>query len=92
MALINTRSNFWFCMRTNRGYMGDDERAQRIQRHYWEREQKYREGPSSEDVWKVRKEPVDGAFRGSWVELDKILEEQSREKRVREAQERERTG
>lgn len=33
-----------------------------IQEHYRQRDAKYKLGPSSEDVWQVRTEPVEGAF------------------------------
>ena len=51
---------FWFCMR-NKSY-GDDEKARRIQDLYRSRAVKYKVGPSSEDVWEVRKEPLQDAF------------------------------
>ena len=51
---------FWFCMR-NKSY-GDAERARRVQSFYRGRAAKYKVGPSSEDVWEVRREPVEGAF------------------------------
>ncbi|MCJ1357309.1 MAG: hypothetical protein MMC33_007305 [Icmadophila ericetorum] len=57
--------NFWFCMRTNRGMMTEEERKIRIQAHYREKDKKYRVGPSSEDIWRLREERVDGAFEGN---------------------------
>ncbi|MCJ1439919.1 MAG: hypothetical protein MMC23_000400 [Stictis urceolatum] len=57
-------SDFWFCMRTNRGYMSEEERGKRIKQFYWEKERRYREGPSSEDVWEMRGERLKGAFGG----------------------------
>ncbi|KAI9816361.1 MAG: hypothetical protein M1832_005118 [Thelocarpon impressellum] len=51
---------FWFCMRT-KSYP-DDEKARRIQAFYRGRAGRYKVGPSSEDVWEVRREPVEGAF------------------------------
>ena len=53
-------SAFWFCRRT-KSY-ADDQRAGRIRDFYRARAVKYKIGPSSEDVWQVRKEPVLGAF------------------------------
>ncbi|KAB2579541.1 hypothetical protein BFW01_g6275 [Lasiodiplodia theobromae] len=46
-------SDFWFCMRT-RSY-GDAEKARLISERYEQKEAKYRSGPSSEDIWDVRK-------------------------------------
>ncbi|MCJ1387163.1 hypothetical protein MMC18_000003 [Xylographa bjoerkii] len=69
-------SNFWFCMRTNRGTMGEEERKRRIQKHYEGRAEKYKVGPSSEDVWEVREEIVEGAFEG---DLEAVEEEMRRE-------------
>ncbi|KAL8899002.1 MAG: hypothetical protein Q9207_006417 [Kuettlingeria erythrocarpa] len=34
-------SQFWFCMKTNKGFLGDQERESRIQNHYRLREKKY---------------------------------------------------
>ncbi|KAK7547665.1 hypothetical protein IWX49DRAFT_578859 [Phyllosticta citricarpa] len=45
--------DFWFCMRT-RGY-GDDERAKAITAHFAAKEKRYREMPSSEDIWEQRR-------------------------------------
>ncbi|KAL8947446.1 MAG: hypothetical protein Q9222_006274 [Ikaeria aurantiellina] len=66
-------SNFWFCMRTNRGFLGDEERQSRIREHYKLREMKYKVGPSSEDVWKPRTRMVEGAFERS-LEADERAE------------------
>ena len=52
---------FWFCMRT-RSHT-DLDRQHRIRAFYRERAAKYKVGPSSEDVWSVRTEPVVGAFQ-----------------------------
>ncbi|KAI4275033.1 MAG: hypothetical protein L6R38_005972 [Xanthoria sp. 2 TBL-2021] len=67
---------FWFCMKTNRGFLGDEEREKRVREHYKLREMKYRVGPSSEDVWKPRTRMVEGAF-------DRSLEEDERVERER---------
>ena len=56
--------NFWFCMRTNRGVMGEEERKRRIQDHYRGRDTKYENGPSSEDIWRLREVRIEGAFEG----------------------------
>ncbi|KAI4169282.1 MAG: hypothetical protein LQ343_005780 [Gyalolechia ehrenbergii] len=66
---------FWFCMRTNRGFLGDKERGSRIQDHYKLREMKYRVGTSSEDVWKPRTRMVESAFDGD-LEADERAEKE----------------
>lgn len=66
-------SNFWFCMRTNRGMIGEEERKKRIRMHYMGRAGKYRSGPSSEDVWSVREERVEGAFEGDFEALEREM-------------------
>ncbi|KAI9813989.1 MAG: hypothetical protein M1827_003453 [Pycnora praestabilis] len=53
-------SQFWFCMRTKS--QPDDKRKAMIHEHYRQRAVKYKVGPSSEDIWKLRKEPIEGAF------------------------------
>lgn len=35
-----------------------------------EKAAKYKTGPSSEDVWKVRKEPLESAFTGVPVDIE----------------------
>jgi len=70
-------SNFWFCMRTNRGFMSDEEREKRIQEHYRGRAVKYKVGPSSEDVWEVRTERIDAPFEG---DLEALEEQERRSK------------
>ncbi|KAL8705122.1 MAG: hypothetical protein Q9225_008044 [Loekoesia sp. 1 TL-2023] len=70
---------FWFCMRTNRGFLGDEERGRRIMDHYKLRETKYRVGPSSEDVWKPRAKMVENAFDGD-LEADERAARAEREK------------
>ncbi|KAI9885307.1 MAG: 70-kilodalton heat shock protein [Watsoniomyces obsoletus] len=52
---------FWFCMKMKSRSPG--ERQRRVQDFYRQREVKYKLGPSSEDVWALRKEPFLGAFR-----------------------------
>lgn len=74
-------SNFWFCMRTNRGYMSEGEREKRIQEHYKGRARKYEVGPSSEDVWRIRKERVEGAFEGDFEAVEAEMKEEWRRKR-----------
>ena len=57
--------------------MGEEERQRRIQKHYEGRARKYKEGPSSEDVWEMREEAVQGAFEG---DLEAVEEEMRRER------------
>ncbi|KAI9747856.1 MAG: hypothetical protein M1815_003833 [Lichina confinis] len=52
---------FWFCMR-NKSYK-DAERRRRVRSHYHQRAAKYKTGPSSEDIWEARTEPLEGAFQ-----------------------------
>ena len=49
-------SRFWFCMRTNRGFMTDEARQERVRRYYQERERRFLQGPNSEQVWEARSE------------------------------------
>ena len=69
-------SNFWFCMRTNRGFMTDEERRERVREYYRKKEDRLRGKGSSEDVWEARREKVEGAFSMDLAELER----QEREK------------
>ena len=71
-------SNFWFCMRTNRGVLSEEGKAERIQRHYEGRAKKYRVGPSSEDVWEIREARVEEAFEGDLEALEREIRERER--------------
>lgn len=77
-------------MKTNRGFLGDEERANRVREHYWKRDEKYRRGPSSEDVWVARKEMVrpdseEGCFNEDLEALEKAeMEEMMKAKMKRE--------
>lgn len=51
---------FWFCMRL-KGFTRE-ERQRKVQGFYRQRAAKYKSGPSSEDVWETRLEPVVDAF------------------------------
>ncbi|KAI4212009.1 MAG: hypothetical protein LQ351_005191 [Letrouitia transgressa] len=75
-------SHFWFCLRTNRRFVGEEERKERIRNRYIKREKKYRDGPSSEDVWHQRAKMVEDAFNGdleadikAWEDEQKRLSE-----------------
>ncbi|KAL8663160.1 MAG: hypothetical protein Q9202_004092 [Teloschistes flavicans] len=74
-------SDFWFCMRTNRSFLGEEERERRVQKHYRLRELKYKVGHSSEDVWKGRTRMVDGAFEGYFEGDQRTAEERKMETR-----------
>lgn len=67
-------------MRTNRGWLSDDERAGRVQKRAWEREKRIRAGGCSEDIWEQRGRLVRGAFGGDWADLDCEMERARREK------------
>ena len=60
--------------------MSEEERKRRIQAHYSGRAAKYRTGPSSEDVWSVREERLEGAFEG---DLEALEEEMGKEKEMK---------
>ena len=66
--------NFWLCMRT-RTY-GDRERGRIIRDHYRKKAIKYKTGPSSEDVWDMRMEPVKTAFQGDFAALEREMREE----------------
>ncbi|KAL9044004.1 MAG: hypothetical protein Q9214_002827 [Letrouitia sp. 1 TL-2023] len=75
-------SHFWFCLRTNRGFVGEEEKKEKIRNRYMKREKKYKDGPSSEDVWQQRTRMVEDAFNGdleadmkAWEEEQKRLGE-----------------
>ncbi|KAL8815578.1 MAG: hypothetical protein Q9223_005297 [Gallowayella weberi] len=74
---------FWFCMRTNRGFLGDEERERRVREHYRLKETKYRVGPSSEDIWRPRTRMVEGAFERNLEEDERMEREQGREEESR---------
>jgi hypothetical protein len=64
-------NNFWLCMRT-KAYP-DEERKEMIRDHYRKKTIKYKTGPSSEDVWEVRTEPLKDAFQGDYAALEKEI-------------------
>lgn len=64
----NHWDDFWLCMRTRNWNKEDRERA--IWEHNREKAVKWKTGPSSEDVWEVRTEPVKDAISGNLVELE----------------------
>ncbi|KAF3921426.1 hypothetical protein ABW21_db0203049 [Orbilia brochopaga] len=55
--------DFWFCMRTK--MYGPVAKKEMIMKYHQEKEaQKYKRGPSSEDIWRVRTQPLTGLFDG----------------------------
>jgi len=64
----NHWDDFWLCMRTRN--WNKDDRAAAIQDHYRKRAVMWKTGPSSEDVWEVREEPVKNAFGGNFAEWE----------------------
>ncbi|KAI4161636.1 MAG: hypothetical protein LQ342_004644 [Letrouitia transgressa] len=71
-------SHFWFCLRTNRGFVGEEEKKERIRSRYMKREKKYRDGPSSEDIWQQRTRIVEDAFNGDLEADMKAWEEEQK--------------
>ncbi|PGG98133.1 hypothetical protein GX51_06982 [Blastomyces parvus] len=73
-------SDFWFCMRT-RSY-SEEEKAKMVSDRYRKKAVKYKTGPSSEDVWDVRTEPIRDAFQGDLRALEEMMKAAAqREKR-----------
>jgi len=76
--------NFWLCMKS-KAYP-EEERKKMIRDHYRKKAIKYKTGPSSEDVWEVRTEPVRGAFQGDFAALERQMKEEE------EARQKEKSG
>lgn len=66
-------NNFWLCMKT-KAYP-DEERKELIRDHYRKKAIKYKTGPSSEDVWEVRTEPLKDAFQGDYAALERQMKD-----------------
>jgi len=64
--------NFWLCMRTRS--WGENERRKAIRDHNRKKAIKYKTGPSSEDVWDMRTQPVQNAFRGDFAALEREMQ------------------
>lgn len=77
-------SHFWWVMRTNRGFYTKEQKNERIREHYWKRDAKYRDGPSSEDVWEMRDKLLDNPFSQSLKEYENTPEEKSRKAKQRQ--------
>ena len=69
----NHWEDFWLCMRTRNWEESDRKRA--IKDHYRKKAVKYKQGPSSEDVWSVRTEPVRDAFQGDLEKMEADIRE-----------------
>jgi Protein of unknown function (DUF3128) len=69
----NHWQDFWLCMKTRN--WKEKDRAKTIQDHYKKKAIKYKTGPSSEDVWEVRVEPIKDAFQGNLEALEAKIEE-----------------
>jgi hypothetical protein len=69
----NHWNDFWLCMRTRQ--WPEQERVKSIKDHYRNKAIKYKTGPSSEDIWKVRSEPVKDAFQDNLEELERKIEQ-----------------
>ena len=63
-------NNFWFCMRTTKSGFGEEKLRQKLKQHYWEKDKKYREGPSSEDVWEMRDRMAESPFSADWAAIE----------------------
>lgn len=69
----NHWDDFWLCMRTRQ--WDEKDRAKAIKEHYRNKAIKYKTGPSSEDVWQVRTEPVKDAFQDNLEDLEAKIEQ-----------------
>ncbi|RMD43186.1 hypothetical protein DV735_g1948, partial [Chaetothyriales sp. CBS 134920] len=69
----NHWEDFWLCLRTRN--WDEKDRAKAIREHYRKKAVKYKTGPSSEDVWEVRTEPVKDAFQDSLEDLEAKIEQ-----------------
>ncbi|KAI9374567.1 hypothetical protein BJX61DRAFT_289513 [Aspergillus egyptiacus] len=76
--------NFWLCMKTRT--FSDKEKSRIIRDHYRKKAIKYKTGPSSEDVWDVRMEPVKNPFQGDFGALEREMQaEEEAQERARHA-------
>lgn len=65
--------NFWLCMKA-RGIKDEATSKEMIRNHYRKKAVKYKTGPSSEDVWEVRTEPLKGAFQGDFEKMEREMQ------------------
>ncbi|KAL1967270.1 hypothetical protein VTN77DRAFT_3316 [Rasamsonia byssochlamydoides] len=66
-------NNFWLCMKSKT--YPEEQRKEMIRDHYRKKAIKYKTGPSSEDVWEVRTEPLTNAFQGDFAALERQMKE-----------------
>ncbi|KAJ9198537.1 hypothetical protein DTO027B5_3495 [Paecilomyces variotii] len=64
-------NNFWLCMKARS--LPDESRRRMIREHNKKKAIKYKTGPSSEDVWEIRTEPVKNAFQGDFAALEREM-------------------
>ncbi|EEP78380.1 conserved hypothetical protein [Uncinocarpus reesii 1704] len=64
-------SDFWFCMRT-KSYSSED-RARMVVDYNRKKASRWKTGPTSQDVWDIRTEPVKGAFEGDFAALEREM-------------------
>lgn len=75
-----------------RGMKDDPTRKEMIRNHYRKKAVKYKTGPSSEDVWEVRMEPLKGAFQGDFEKMERemlLSEQQGQQQQKHEMPEKE---
>ncbi|KAE8159087.1 hypothetical protein BDV40DRAFT_274106 [Aspergillus tamarii] len=72
--------NFWLCMKTRT--WSDGARKKAVRDHYRKKAIKYKTGPSSEDVWDLRTEPVRNAFEGDFAALEKEMQAEEEAQRA----------
>jgi hypothetical protein len=60
--------DFWWCMRTNRGSMTEEERARQVRKRYEEKERRLRGGSNSEEIWEERKVLVGRVWEERYVD------------------------
>lgn len=51
-------SDFWWCMKNR----NNSDKREKIREHFMQKDEKYKTGPSSEDIWEARTEKVKRAF------------------------------
>lgn len=69
----NHWQDFWLCMRTRQ--WDEKDKVKALQDHFRKKAVKWKTGPSSEDIWQVRTEPVKDAFQDSLEELEAKIAE-----------------
>ena len=57
-------------------YPEEEGKKKMIRDHYRKKAIRYKTGPSSEDVWEVRTEPLRGAFEGDFAALERLMKEE----------------